>query len=119
VDFNTAYHVSTRQTSEKTADADGSRVDEYLRHFTEDCKLLPASIRYLVTDGFYSKQKFTNGILATGCHQIGKLRSDANLRYLYTGEQKPKGRPKLYDDKWCYTSNALKNMNKISYYDGI
>jgi hypothetical protein len=35
VDFNTAYHVSTRQTSEKTADAEGSRVDEYLLHFTE------------------------------------------------------------------------------------
>ncbi len=99
VDFNTAYHVSTRQTSEKTADAEGSRVDEYLLHFTEDCKLLPADIGYLVTDGYYSKQKFTNGILEAGYHQIGKLRSDANLRYLYTGEQKPKGRPKLYGDK--------------------
>jgi IS4 transposase len=42
---------------------------------------------------------FSNGILATGYHQIGKLRFDANLRYLYTGEQKPKGRPKLYGDK--------------------
>ena len=63
VDFNTAYHVSTRQTSEKTADAEGSRIDEYLLHFTEDRKLLPADIGYLVTDGYYSKQKFTNGIL--------------------------------------------------------
>ena len=99
VDFNTAYHVSTRQTSEKSIDDAGTRVDEYLRHFTEDCKRLPNDIGYLVTDGYYSKQKFVNGVLAAGYHQIGKLRTDANLRYLYTGEQKPKGRPKLYGDK--------------------
>lgn len=99
VDFNTAYHVSTRQTSGKTSDADGSRVDEYLLHFKEDCKLLPLCIRYLIADGYYSKIKFVNGVLDAGYHQIGKLRSDANLRYLYTGEQKTKGRTKLYGDK--------------------
>ena len=27
------------------------------------------------------------------------MRADANLRYLYTGEQKHRGRPKLYDGK--------------------
>ena len=31
-------------------------------------------------------------------HQIGKLRHDANLRYLYQGGRPP-GRPKLYDGK--------------------
>ncbi len=31
--------------------------------------------------------------------QIGKLRHDANLRWLYKGEQKLRGRPKLYDGK--------------------
>jgi len=31
--------------------------------------------------------------------QIGKLRHDANLRWLYKGDQKPKGRPKCYDGK--------------------
>lgn len=99
VDFNTAYHVSTRQTPVKSLDEEGTRVTEYARHFKEDCHLLPKEIRYLATDAYYSKQNFTNVILECGYHQIGKLRCDANLRYLYTGEQKPKGRRKCYDGK--------------------
>lgn len=99
VDFNTAYHVSTRQTPDKPENTNDTRVDGYLSHFTEDYRLLPKDIHYVVTDGYYSKQKFTYGILECGYHQIGKLRCDANLRYLYTGEQKPKGRPKCYAEK--------------------
>jgi hypothetical protein len=99
VDFNTAYHVSSRQTPVKTKDADGSRVTAYLDHFKQDCHALPKDITYLVTDAYYSKQLFTNGILDCGYQQIGKLRCDANLRYLYTGEQKAKGRPRQYGDK--------------------
>jgi hypothetical protein len=30
---------------------------------------------------------------------IGKLRVDADLRYLYTGEQKKRGAPRKYDGK--------------------
>jgi IS4 transposase len=56
-------------------------------------------VRYLVTDALYSKQTFTHGVLKCGYHPIGKLRCDANLRYLLTGQQKSKGRDKLYDGK--------------------
>ena len=40
------------------------------------------------------------GVRAIGRHQLGKLRIDANLRYLYQGP-KPlgPGRPKTYDGK--------------------
>lgn len=99
VGFNTAYHVSTRQTPVKTQDADGSRVTAYLSHFKTDCHALPKDIRYLVTDAYYSKQQFTNGLLGCGYHQVGKLRCDANLRHLYTGEQKAKGRHRRYTGK--------------------
>ena len=35
-----------------------------------------------------------------GWHQIGKLRADANLRYLYRGPKRPgRGRQKTYDGK--------------------
>ena len=36
---------------------------------------------------------------------IGKLRVDANLRYLYTGEQNKLGNPRKYDGK--FDSNDL------------
>jgi hypothetical protein len=99
VGFNTAYHVSTRQTPVKTKDANGSRVTAYFSHFKTDCHALPKDIRYLVTDAYYSKQQFTNGLLGCGYHPVGKLRCDANLRHLYTGEQKAKGRHRRYTGK--------------------
>lgn len=98
VDYNTAYHVSTRQTPPEAKEGE-TRVNDYVRHFQKDYHALPESVRYIVTDAYYSKSLITNAILEEGYDQIGKLRCDANLRYLYTGEQKPKGRPKKYDGK--------------------
>jgi len=60
---------------------------------------LPEDIRYIATDAFYSKFKWVNGIVGLGLHAIGKLRADANLKVLYTGPQKPKGRRRKYDAK--------------------
>lgn len=98
VDYNTAYHVSTRQTPAESKDGE-TRVHDYVRHFQKDCYALPEDVRYIVTDAYYTKQLITKGIVDSGFDQIGKLRRDANLRYLYTGEQKPKGRHKRYDGK--------------------
>jgi Transposase DDE domain len=98
VDYNTAYHVSTRQTPPESKEGE-TRVNDYVRHFQEDCHALPKSVRYIATDAYYSKLLITNAILDKGYQQIGKMRCDANLRYLYTGEQKPKGRRRTYDGK--------------------
>ncbi len=56
---------------------------------------------YIVNDGAYAKQKYVDGILEnTELHLICKLRKDADLRYLYTGEHRPgKGVQKKYDGK--------------------
>jgi len=98
VDYNTAYNLSTRQTPVKPIN-DETRIDQYIAHLKEDRASLPRSIRYLVADGYYSKIKFIEGVSNLKLKQIGKLRHDANLRWLYKGEQKPKGRPKCYDGK--------------------
>jgi hypothetical protein len=52
---------------------------------------LPKSAQHVVSDGFYSKIKWVDGVTALGLDAIGKL-CDADLRYVYTGEQKPGGR---------------------------
>jgi hypothetical protein len=63
---------------------------------TQDLRCL----RSVVTDGAYSKQHFVGGVRALGLHQIGKLRAEANLRYLYQGPKRPgPGRQKTYDGK--------------------
>jgi hypothetical protein len=98
VEYSTAYSLSTRQTP-PLEHPDETRVDGYLQHLREDRHALPDTIDYLVTDGYYSKKKFTDGVVDIGLHQIGKLRHDANLRYLYQGPQKPRGRRRQYDGK--------------------
>jgi hypothetical protein len=76
-----------------------SRVDHYLAHLTATHPYFPVGVNYLVGDGFYSKQKFVDGVVALNLHLVSKLRVDADLHYLYTGPQKPKGRHRKYDGK--------------------
>jgi hypothetical protein len=100
---NCAYCLSVEQTppSGDAPDPEATRMDGYLDQLTRvvtahDLRYL----RYVVTDGAYSKQKFVGGVRALGLHQIGKLRADANLRYLYQGPQRSgPGRHKVYDGK--------------------
>lgn len=57
-------------------------------------------VSYWVGDGFYAKRKVFDSVTEMGGDLITRLRSDANLRYLYTGPRKTgPGRPKLYDGK--------------------
>jgi hypothetical protein len=62
VDYNTAYHLSTRQTPAKIRNSDETRVDCYLEHRKQDRHALPMQVRHLVTDGDYSKTKFIEGV---------------------------------------------------------
>lgn len=98
VDYNTAYHLSSRQTPSEL-EKEKTRVDFYLEHLEKDKSYLPESVRYLVLDGFYAKHKFINGTVNNGLQAISKLRHDAHLRWLYTGKQKRLGRRKQYDGK--------------------
>ena len=100
---NCAYCLSVEQTPPTGASSapEASRMDSYLEQWTRvgtahDLRFLG----YVVTDGAYSKQKFVGGVRALGLYQIGKLRADANLRYLYQGPKRPgPGRHKTYDGK--------------------
>ena len=100
---NCAYGLSIEQTppSDKSAEPQATRMDVYLdqvQRVVRDHHL--HHLRYVITDGYYSNHKFLDGIRALGMHQIGKLRRDANLRYLYQGPGRPgPGRPKTYDGK--------------------
>jgi hypothetical protein len=76
-----------------------TRIDQYLEHLKHSCPSLPQAVKYWAADGFYSKQKFVDGVRALDLHLISKLRSDADMRYLYLGEQKLRGARRKYDGK--------------------
>ena len=101
IKHNTAYSVSSWQTPDTLSD-ELTRIDWYVEHFVQDAPCLPSSVRYLAADGYYAKNKFADGVTEAGYHLISKLRHDANLRYLYTGKQKPRGRHRMYDGKVCF-----------------
>jgi hypothetical protein len=117
VTANTGYTLSSWQTPPQAeiealvaeqratarddpADTDAiSRVDFYALHLRRDAGHLPDEVRYMVVDGYYAKVKFVNTVREVELHMIGKLRHDANLRYLYQGPQKKLGKRRQYDGK--------------------
>ncbi len=76
-----------------------TRIDHYLEHLQHTRRFLPAGVKYWAVDGFYSKKKFVDGVVALNLHVISKLRNDADMHYLYTGEQKSRGAKRKYDGK--------------------
>lgn len=100
-----AYSLSVEQTpaavkgSDNAAVAD-SRLDAYLAQLRRvvEGHQLQQQLKYVITDGYYSKVKFLNGVITLGLQQIGKLRGDADMRYLYDGPKRPgAGRQKQFD----------------------
>jgi hypothetical protein len=100
---NGAYCLSVAQTppTDKTSDADATRLDGYLDQLAPVVSAHDLRHRrYVITDGYSSKQTFTGGVRALGLEQIGKRRIDANLRSLSQGPHQPgPGRPKTSDGK--------------------
>jgi len=99
-----AFGVDATQTPPDLSanQTDGySRVDFYLEQITDLYdQLAGLGVSYWVGDGFYAKQKVFDAACGLGGDLITRLRSDANLRYLYTGPPKDgPGRPKQYDGK--------------------
>lgn len=107
VDVNgkAAYNLSVQQTpanipsDHKSEQPETTRINYYLGQLEATVPYLPASLRYVVADGFYSKVKWVNGVTALKLDGIGKLRRDANLRYLNQEQYPGRGRPRKYGQK--------------------
>jgi len=103
LDNKQAFALSAQQTPAlpdlKLKDKQESRVDFYLQHLRDTCSYFPKGVKYGLFDGFYAKFKFVEGVVNLDLEVISKLRCDANLRYLYDCQQKPRGRPRKYDGK--------------------
>ena len=109
VTYNSAYALSVEQTpTTQSSDAEQARIDTYLSQVAAVVttqQLQP--LKYLVVDGYFSKQKFVDGICALDMHLVGKLRRDAHLRHLYRGPRhRGPGRPKTYDGKVIFSDLA-------------
>ncbi len=109
---------SKKQNSKQAEDVE-TLTDQYLQHLSDVKPSLLENEKYTVVDGYFSKKKFVDGVRDLDLHQIGKLRCDANMRYLYTGPKREKGsgRQKTYDGKVNWQD--LSRFSYIETQDGI
>ena len=100
LDENRAWAIDARQTEPELPKGQ-TRIDFYLEQVRKEAGFFPASVRHLLADSYYAKAKFVQGVCDdVGWELVSKLRSDADLKYLYTGpKEKRRGRPRKYDGK--------------------
>ena len=100
----TKTKTKTKAKADPKAKDDDSRVDAYLAHLN---RVIPkhdlTRLRYLTADGYFSKVKFVDGIVALKLDLISKLRRDADARYLFTGPYAGRGAPRRYAGKVDWT----------------
>lgn len=76
-----------------------TRIDFYAEQVEKVTSTILEHTRIGLFDGYYAKVKFVTRMEQAGLTVISRLRSDANLKYLYEGAQKPRGRHRKYDGK--------------------
>jgi hypothetical protein len=76
------YSLSVQQTPPNSSSKDEenqpetTRINHYLTQLEATVPYLPTSLRYVVSDGFYSKIKWVEGVTNLKLEAIGKLRRD-------------------------------------------
>lgn len=97
IDNHTAFHLEAIQTLN---DEEQSLCEWYADILSQRKDTLTSISKYLVADAWFSKKTFVDKIASMDMHFIGRLRDDADLKYL---SQEPptgkKGRPKKYNGK--------------------
>lgn len=117
---NASFALTVDQTEPNLANQENAsekktRTDFYAEQLEKNAETILKYTRIGVFDGFYAKQKFVQRTLQAGFTMISRLRQDANLKHLYTGAQKPKGRPRKFDGKVDFNdlSKFKESMVKI------
>ena len=83
----------------ETAVQKKTRTDFYAEQLERPAETRLKDTRIGVFDGFYGRQKFVEKTVELGFTMISRLRQDANLKHLYVGEQKAKGRKRKFAEK--------------------
>lgn len=117
IESNTALHLESVYTPDQStlSKLDWSRIDFYADWIIKKASGLPQGIDYLCVDGFFAKKKFVSVIQEkTNLHIVSKMRTDANLRYLFKGQKrKGKGRPKKYAEKIDLNKIDKRKLKKV------
>lgn len=111
--------AQSKKSRRKYEEDDETLIDQYLQQLREAKPFLRESETHVVVDGAFAKKKYVDGVCELSLHVVGKLRCDANMRYLYTGPKREKGsgRQKTYDGKVNWQD--LSRLEYVGSEDGI
>ncbi len=101
---NASFGLTVDQTEpnlmkQETANKRKTRTDFYAGQLENNAETILKYTNIGVFDGFYAKKKFIDRTLAKDLTMISRLRQDANLKHLYRGTQKAKGRRRKFAEK--------------------
>lgn len=102
VQARSAFALQATQTPPlKTLHEKGhSLMEHYVGLVQEQAvRLRQLGVQCITADAYFAKKSWVDGLVELKFHVVTRLRQDANLRYLYSGPQKPLGRRKQYDGK--------------------
>lgn len=98
VSRKTAFHLFGFQTIDLNDQE--TLIEFYTRKLLERKESLLQISKYMVADAYFSKSKFVQPFIKAGFQVVSRLRDDADLQYIFTGEQKTgRGRKRKYDGK--------------------
>jgi hypothetical protein len=93
-----AFALCAHQTPDATEFKDvHTRIDWFVECITATKPYIPQEVAYCLVDAYFFKEKFVAGVCDRGLHVISKMRKDAQLRALYSGEQKARGRHRKFE----------------------
>lgn len=109
----TAFHLFGFQTIDLKDEE--TLIAFYVRKLLEKKESLLKISNYMVADAYFSKISFVKPFAEVGFQVISRLRDDADLKYVFDGEQKKgKGRPKKYDGKIDFEKLNPKYVKLVS-----
>lgn len=109
----TAFHLFGFQTIDLNDEE--TLIEFYTRKLLERKESLLQISKYLVADAYFSKSTFVQPFAKAGFHVISRLRDDADLQYIFTGEQKKgRGRKRKYDGKIDFKELNSKHAKLVS-----
>jgi len=119
VDNHTGFHLDACQTL-PCNHLDKSLAEIYADSFSGHGKQLLELSRIAVADAWFTKKSFIDAVCGAGFQFVGRMRDDANLKYLYTGLRKPgRGRPRVYDGKVDHRDIKAGYFHEVELEDGV
>lgn len=108
----TAFHLNGFQTVD-LKDAE-TLIEFYSKKLLERKTDLLSISKYIVADAYFSKLTFIKPLTFEGFQIVSRLRDDADLQYLFYGQQKQgRGRKKKYDGKIDFQNLNSERVNLV------